>query len=712
MQSFRTELELVNHSGKALVEKDIVELDKKIREFREGKINDEKFRSLRLARGVYGQRQQGVQMIRIKLPFGKVSTKQLVRIADISDEYSNGNLHLTTRQDIQIHHVSLDRTPELWAKLEQDDITLREACGNTVRNITASAEAGIDPNELFDVSPYAHALFSYFLRKPFGQELGRKIKIAFSNNDKDTAVTYIHDIGFIPKLNEAGKRGFKVLIGGGLGAQPFLAQTAHEFLPENQLIPFVESTIRVFDRHGERVSRHKARIKYLIHKIGVEEFLKLVDEERKAILNKSYEINLNAVKFSIPINTIKKEEPKITNRLEYNNWITTNTFEQKQSGFYGVYIKVLLGNISSVTFRKLAKIINAYASSEDVRLTINQGILLKFVAKDVLPFLYNELSKLKLVAPGFDSVADITACPGTDTCNLAISNSTNITVELEKVIYAEFPDLIHNHNIKIKISGCMNSCGQHGLAQIGFHGSSFKVGTNVVPALQVLLGGGTLGNGAGRISEKVIKVASKRGPDVLRTLFKDFEQNAREGEYFNSYYDKQGKDYFYQLLKPLGDNSTLKDTDYFDWGSDEKFATAIGVGECAGVIIDLVSTLFFEAEEKLAWSAEAFDNGQFGDSIYYTYASFISSAKATLLDKQIHVNTHHTLITDFDKHFVETKEIKLHKSFKELVLQINQNEPTKEFSETYFSEAQAFLNQVKIFRESKNSVTSSVVEKY
>ena len=225
MQSFRTELELVNHSGKALVQKDIIDLDKKIRAFRDGKINDEKFRSLRLARGVYGQRQQGVQMIRIKLPFGKISTKQLLRIADISDEYSNGNLHLTTRQDIQIHHVSLDRTPELWSKLEQDDITLREACGNTVRNITASAEAGIDPNESFDVSPYAYALFNYFLRKPFGQELGRKIKIAFSNNDKDTAVTYIHDIGFIPKLNEFGERGFKVLIGGGLGAQPFLAKT-------------------------------------------------------------------------------------------------------------------------------------------------------------------------------------------------------------------------------------------------------------------------------------------------------------------------------------------------------------------------------------------------------------------------------------------------------------------------------------------------------
>ena len=701
MQSFRTELELVTHSGKVLVEKDIIDLDKKIREFREGKIADEKFRSLRLARGVYGQRQQGVQMIRIKLPFGKISTKQLLRIADISDEYSNGNLHLTTRQDIQIHHVSLDRTPELWAKLEQDDITLREACGNTVRNITASAEAGIDPNELFDVSPYAHALFSYFLRKPFGQELGRKIKIAFSNNDKDTAVTYIHDIGFIPKLNEAGERGFKVLIGGGLGAQPFLAQTAHEFLPENQLVPFVEATIRVFDRYGERVSRHKARIKYLIHKIGVTEFLKLVDEEQKAVLNKTYLIDLNAVKFSIPVVNVKKDEPVIVNRLDYNNWIATNTFEQKQSGFHGVYIKVLLGNISSDTARQLAKVINLYASSEDIRLTINQGILLKYVTKDALPYLYNELSQLKLATPGFDSVADITACPGTDTCNLAISNSTNITVELEKVIYDEFPDLIHNHDIKIKISGCMNSCGQHGLAHIGFHGSSFKVGTNVVPALQVLLGGGTLGDGKGRIAEKVIKVASKRGPDVLRTIFNDFQKNAVEGEYFNSYYDKQGKDYFYQLLKPLDDNSNLKESDYIDWGSGEKFATAIGVGECAGVIIDLVSTLFFEAEEKLAWSAEAFDNGQFGDSIYYTYASFISGAKALLLDRQVHVNTHHTLIADFDKHLVDTGLIKLNSTYKELVLQINKNEPSKEFAETYFSQAQSFLNQVKSFRESQ-----------
>ena len=333
------------------------------------------------------------------------------------------------------------------------------------------------------------------------------------------------------------------------------------------------------------------------------------------------------------------------------------------------------------------------------------------MANEELPLLFSELDKINLALPGFDSVGDITACPGTDTCNLAISNSTQISVALEEVIYSEFPELIYNHDIKIKISGCMNSCGQHGLAQIGFHGSSFKVGTTVVPALQVLLGGGTIGNGEGRISDKVIKVASKRAPDVLRTLFNDFEKNAVEGEYFNSYYDKQGKDYFYQLLKPIADNSTLSADELIDWGQEEKFATAIGVGECAGVVIDLVATLFFEAEEKLAFSAEAFENKQWGDSIYFSYAAFINAAKGLLLDKQIHVNTHHTLIADFDTHLIGAGLIKLESSFKDLVLQINKNEPSKEFSVNYFSQAQTFLNQIKSYRKSQNAVTTSVIEK-
>ena len=697
MESFRTELEKIHSSTKVLIEKDIIDLDRKIHAFREGKIHEEKFRSLRLARGVYGQRQQGVQMIRIKLPFGKVSINQLLRIAAISDEYSNGNLHLTTRQDIQIHHVSLDRTPELWAKLEQDDITLREACGNTVRNITASPEAGIDPNELFDVSPYAYALFNYFLRKPFCQELGRKIKIAFSNNEKDTAVTYIHDLGFIPKI-ENGQRGFKVLLAGGLGAQPFLAQTAFEFLPEDKLVPFVEATLRVFDRHGERVSRHKARLKYLVQKIGLETFLNYVKEEEKALLVKEFKIDTtvkNQAHTSLRPTRLKQVG---IDDVQYKRWLNTNTFKQKQEGLYGVYIKIQLGNISSADARKLVDVVKKYADTEDIRITINQGFLLRNVLEDELVFIYQELDKIKLATPGFDAVGDITACPGTDTCNLAISNSTHISVALEEVIYSEFPDLIYNHDLKIKISGCMNACGQHSLAQIGFHGSSFKVGTSVVPALQVLLGGGTVGNGAGRISDKVIKVASKRGPDVLRSLFNDFEKNAVEGEYFNSYYDRKGKDYFYQLLKPLGDNSTLTSDDYIDWGQDEKFATAIGVGECAGVVIDLVATLFFEAEEKLAFAAEAFESKSYGDSIYYSYAGLINAAKALLLDNQIHVNTQHGVLADFDKLFETEKPFSYPSTLKELALQINQNEPSKEFAETYFSQISRFVEEVKQHR--------------
>src|SRR5246127_2014513 len=324
MQSFRTELE------NPVVEKDIIDLEKKIRAFREGKIHDEKFRSLRLARGVYGQRQQGVQMVRIKLPFGKVTFKQLLRIADVSDEYASSNLHLTTRQDIQIHYVSLDRTPQLWAELERDDITLREACGNTVRNVTASPAAGIDPNEPFDVSPYAHATFEYFLRNPVCQEMGRKFKISFSSSDADTAFSYIHDIGAIPKVNDKGERGFKILLGGGLGAQPMLASIVEEFLPEDQLIPYIESIIRVFDRYGERNNRNKARLKYLIQKLGLDKVLRLAKEERIANKVKSYPINRNAIDTPVLPEATTYPEIEITNPLRYEQWLATNVFEQKQ----------------------------------------------------------------------------------------------------------------------------------------------------------------------------------------------------------------------------------------------------------------------------------------------------------------------------------------------------------------------------------------------
>ena len=284
MQSFRTEIE------NPIVEKDILELERKIHEFQGGKLDEEKFRSLRLARGVYGQRQQGVQMIRIKLPYGKLSSKQLHRICEVSDEYSRGRLHITTRQDIQIHYVDLNRTPELWAELEKDEITLREACGNTVRNVTASETAGIDPNEPFDVSPYAHALFEYFLRNPVSQELGRKFKVSFSASDADTGLSYMHDLGFIAKIQE-GVKGFKVMLGGGLGSQPRHADVLYEFLASDKIIPLMETVVRVFDRYGERKSRAKARLKFLLKDVGLDGFKKLLEEEQKAIPHTIYPID-------------------------------------------------------------------------------------------------------------------------------------------------------------------------------------------------------------------------------------------------------------------------------------------------------------------------------------------------------------------------------------------------------------------------------------
>ncbi|MDP3467757.1 MAG: HEPN domain-containing protein [Daejeonella sp.] len=695
MNSFRTELE------DPIVQKDIIELEKKIREFREGKIHDEKFRSLRLARGIYGQRQPGVQMIRIKLPFGKVSFKQILRIADISDEYASSNLHLTTRQDIQIHYVSLDRTPELWAKLEQDDITLREACGNTVRNVTASSTAGIDPNEPFDVSPYAHATFKYFLRNPICQEMGRKFKIAFSATEADSAFTYIHDLGFIPKvLIKEGKeiRGFKVLFGGGLGAQPAIAHAINDFLPEDELIPYIEATLRVFDRHGERTNRNKARMKFLVAKLGLEEVLRLIEEEKVAIRFKKFVIDRDTIALpEIPeVNSLL--EVQLTDQFQYQRWLDTNVFEQKQEGFYGVYIKVTTGDIPTAKARKFISAISGLVADE-IRITINQGLLLKFARKEALPLLFERLKELDFVKPGFDSVGDVTTCPGTDTCNLGISNSTELARVLEDLINDEYDELLDNQDIKIKISGCMNSCGQHGLAQIGFHGSSLKAAGKVVPAAQVLLGGGTLGDGLGRAADKVIKVPSKRTKDVVRIVLDNYKQNKQEHELFNEYYDRNGKDHFYQLLKPLADLGTLTPDEFIDWGHEETFETAIGVGECAGVMIDLVSTLLLEAEEKLQWSVESYEAKAYSDSIYHAYSVFISSAKAMLLDKGINSSTQTGIIRDFDEQYKESSILEGHGSFSDLVLQINKNEPSAEFAQHYVGTTVDFINRIKKAKE-------------
>jgi len=693
MQSFRSEIE------NPIVEKDILDLEKKIAQFKLGQIDEEKFRSLRLARGVYGQRQSGVQMIRIKIPFGKMTVEQLLTISDVSDEYSISRLHTTTRQDIQIHYVSLDRTPELWADLEKSDVTLREACGNCVRNVTASVDAGIATDELFDVSPYADAIFKFFLRNPVCQEMGRKFKISLSGSESDTAFAFMHDIGLVAKIKD-GQKGFKVMLGGGLGAQPMLAKAAFEFLPANKIIPFIEGTLRLFDRHGERSKRFKARLKYLLADIGMPEFLKQVEEITPSLSNQIVEVD-DSVEYSVPNPNYKVAPAIIIEDAEaYATWKKANVKEQKQEGFVSINVRLTSGDFFTPEARKLAVLVKDYAA-DDIRISINQGLMLKFIQPESLPYVYSQLKELGMVKLGFDSTADVTACPGTDTCNLGISDSVNTAIVIEELIEAEYPELVHNNDIKIKISGCMNSCGQHSLATIGFHGSTLKKDGNVLPALQVMLGGGIKGDGEGVISAKVIKVPSKRVKEVMRTLLDDYSANSKDGEYYNDYHGRQEKLYFYTLLKPLTNLDTIQPSDFIDWGHDEEFVKEIGVGECAGALIDLVATLFIDVEEKLAFSSEALSEGSYSDAIYHGYSSMINAAKASLTSLGTPSNTQSGIVKLFDEQVVAAGKLPLEGSFNDLIYQINDNAPSKEFAVKYHELATAFYKKIVKLRESQ-----------
>ena len=683
MESFRTELE------NPVVAKDILDLEKKIFEFKNNQIDEEKFRSLRLARGVYGQRQQGVQMIRIKLPMGKFTAKQLRRIADVSDEYAGSNLHITTRQDIQIHYVLLDRTPELWATLEKDDITLREACGNTVRNVTASVMAGVDPNEAFDVTPYAQAFFEYFLRNPICQEMGRKFKVAFSSSSTDDALTFIHDLGFIPRI-ENGIRGFRVLLGGGIGSQPMDAQEVFSFLAADKIIPYSEAVIRVFDRYGERNKRNKARLKFLIKDIGLDAFNELVEKEMKVVSHQEYAIdpierNLKQASFNGEITP--------NSSPEFDEWKAINMFKQKQAGYVSVGLPIKTGDISSDKARLLADVIELF-TRDDNRFSIGQSILLRDVKEEHLPTVYKTLEQLDLHRIGFEKINDIVACPGTDTCNLGIASSMGLANELQRLIETEFNSIIKRHDIKIKISGCMNACGQHTLAHIGFQGMTLKSDGLIAPATQILLGGAVLGDGTGRFADKLLKVPAKRTPEVLRWILNDFESNRIENEDFLGYYDRKDKDYFYQNLKHHSATDHLTADDFIDFGAKEKYEKAIGIGECAGVTIDLIQTLIFEAEEALQNATEALEEKRFGDATYYAYNGQIRAAKALLTSVEAKTNSHASIIESFDLHFPTFKS-EISYSFLEGIEKFNKNKADEKFAPVFLKETETIIEWIK-----------------
>ena len=688
--------------------KDIFELQQKVNAYKNGEIPEDKFKAFRLTRGVYGQRQIGVQMFRTKFPFGKITTKQIVRLAELSEQYASSNLHLTTRQNIQMHHVKVTDAPAMWAALADVGVTAREACGNTVRNVTGSSIAGIDADELFDISSYAQTTFEYFLRNPICQDMGRKFKIAFSSSDKDSAYAFLHDVGLIPRI-ENGERGFKVMIGGGLGAQSMLAHPVYDFLHEDLVIPFIEAVLRVFDRYGERTRRNKARLKYLIKDIGINKFMELVEIERKANKSKQYKINTTKVNLGEPTHQNIAPQVTIENKQRYEDWLQTNVFEQKQKGYYAVALKVTKGDIKPDEARVIAALAEQYAS-EDMRITMNQGLLLKFIPEASLPYFYTVLDELGFANPGFNTIADVTTCPGTDTCNLGVTNSMTLGKILEDVVQDEFYHLIFESDIKIKISGCMNSCGQHMAANIGLHGSSIKVGERVAPSMQVVMGGGVDISGIGTVGDKIVKIPTKRAPEMLRMVLNDYELNSQEGEYFNDFYRRLGKNYFYTLLKPLANVDLYVDDDFIDYGGEKNFTPEIGVGECAGVMVDMVGSIIKDAQLKLAEAKDQLELQHYPEAIYYAYTGFIIAAKALLLSKDVECNTQIKILRDFDTHLVNTGEFSVAGGFENLVLQINQHEPEQEFAQQYIAQYEALLKNIITHREATLNANKLVVE--
>ena len=429
-----------------------------------------------------------------------------------------------------------------------------------------------------------------------------------------------------------------------------------------------------------------------------------MDAEQKALTHQRYKVDVNGQwaignkQSATDDSALTIHDSRLTNPFNFELWEKTNVYPQKQEGYFAVYVRVPNGNIrSDVSHRLIEKLKDVIA--DDVRITINQGLQFRFVKPEHLEYIYSVLEEEGFAAAGFGSVADITACPGTDTCNLGISNSTGTALVLSQVIEEEYPEFLYNKEITVKISGCMNSCGQHGMASIGFHGSSMKAKGLVLPALQVLIGGGVLGSGDGRIADKVIKVPSKRGPDVLRSLLNDFLANTSEGESFLQYSQRQGNKYFYELLKPHASLETLLAEDYIDWGQEEKFATAIGVGECAGVMIDLVATLILDADEKLELSQECLAGKAWADGIYHAYAAFVNAAKALLLQQGVQCNTQAGILKDFDTHFVQKGLCNVYSSFKEAVLKMNEAEPSEAFALSYLQQAKDFIAFARQWRE-------------
>jgi sulfite reductase (ferredoxin) len=671
-------------------EVDIFEQQMKLR--RQGKIDEKVFAETRLRRGIYGQRYDNGQrhdgkrvqklrlsaaslkgpetlwdapgMMRIKIPFGGVTPEQLETLADLSEEYADGVAHITTRQDVQFHFVHIDDTPSLMRRLAAVGITTREACGNVVRNVTACPLAGICRDEKFDTTPYAKACSKFMMGHPDTQDFGRKFKIAFSGcQQHPCGLVTMHDMGAIAKtkvVNGQEKRGFEFYVGGGLGSVPYKAKLFDEFLPEEELLPMAQAISRVFARLGEKRNRARARIKFLIANLGIEKFRQLVLEERQKLspdprwtahlgtVNEQMETPL---KPGVSLNGSERPEG-------FEAWYATNVYRQRQPGYVAATVTLPLGDVSADQLRALADIARRFVK-DTLRTTVEQNILFRWLSEADLPEFYRAIRAIGLGAADAATIVDVTACPGTDTCKLGIASSRGLARELRYRLGEKSLELDQAvKNLRIKVSGCFNSCGQHHIADIGFYGINRNVKGFQVPHFQVILGGKFRDN-AGEYGVAVGAVPSKRVPEAVLSIAEYYVRRRQRDESFQDFVRRIGKKEIKDLLEDLTKIPAHEvDPSYYtDWGDPREFTLMdMGTGECAGEVVSQAEFALAASERELFEAQLLLDGGRSQDAVKTAYASMLRAAQGLVKSQNPDISEdEQQILGEFTRRFYDTQ---------------------------------------------------------
>ena len=572
-----------------ILQKEFDDFDNEAQEFLNGARARTAFTGFRLKQGVYGQRQPDVQMIRVKLPFGGVTPNQLDAFAEVAEKHAPlGKGHITTRQNIQFHHIPLLEAAQVIRLLGDYGLSTREACGNTVRNVVCDPFAGVSVGEPFDPTPYVGAFVRYFVRNPLTQLLPRKFKVSFTSTDQDVAVTGIHDLGFFPRLKD-GQKGFAIRTGGGTATLPRIGHTLYDFVPLSEYLKVSEAVIRIFDRQEDlRANRARARLKFLIERIGFDAFRQLVNEELQGDWVKERNFDPEPLKF-IDNEAERASEKPINpgspngDHREFNAWVTANVHSQRQEGFSTAEVKVSRGDLTPTQFRGLAQVMRDFTGG-NARMNDEQNLLLRWVRNESLYDVWRRLKDIGLGDAGARQITDVISCPGTDSCKLGITNSMGLSRAIqERVEQLQIEDPL-TKNIHIKISGCPNGCGRHHIANIGFYGAAMKFDNRQVPGYIIMLGG-NYDDGHPRIAERLaVRVPAKRIPDATERFIRYYQTNRRLGEVFNNFVDRVGVEAFEKLIEDLSVPVKCDEEhrhEFIDWNRTGFYKLERGEGECA-----------------------------------------------------------------------------------------------------------------------------------